>query len=169
MSLTQFSLRLNGKQVSGEQQEDVFIFLSYFCSDGRKNFSHVLNENKILRFHLSYLDKKLEIVLDFFHPLPPVSSQPIIKSWWFCFQNISWVWLFLSTFTPIIPVSAWNAIIRSVLGMHSVADNRRLIYDKFDKESFLLVSRKSSPRVGNPGLVQQCRWRPSSIFLFYHP
>lgn len=47
MSLTQFSLRLNGKQVSGEQQEDVFIqkkkkdvfiFLSYFCSDGRKNF-----------------------------------------------------------------------------------------------------------------------------------
>lgn len=45
----------------------------------------------------------------------------------------------------------------SVLGMHSVADNRRLIYDKFDKESFLLVSHKSSPRVGNPGLVQQCR------------
>lgn len=38
VSLTQFSLRLNGKQVSGEQQEDVFIFLSYFYSDGRKNF-----------------------------------------------------------------------------------------------------------------------------------
>lgn len=52
-------------------------------------FSHVLNENKILHFHPSYLDKNLEIILDFFHPLPPVSSQPIIKSWWFYFQNIS--------------------------------------------------------------------------------
>lgn len=35
MSLTQFSLRLNGIQVSREQHKDVFIFLSYFCSGGR--------------------------------------------------------------------------------------------------------------------------------------
>lgn len=37
-SLTQFFLRLNGKQVLREQDEDVFIFLSYFCSGGRRNF-----------------------------------------------------------------------------------------------------------------------------------
>lgn len=41
-----------------------------------KEFSHIPNENKILHFYLSYRDKKLDIVLDFFHPLPPVSSQP---------------------------------------------------------------------------------------------
>lgn len=64
--------------------------------------------------------------------------------------------MLLSAFTPITPVSAWNTVIGSVLGMHSVANNRKLIYDNFDKESFILVSHKSSPRVGNPGLVQQC-------------
>lgn len=38
MSLTQFFLRLNGKQVLREKDEDVFIFLSYFCRGGRRNF-----------------------------------------------------------------------------------------------------------------------------------
>lgn len=39
MSLTQFLLRLNGKQVSRAKHVDVFVFLSYFCSDGR-TFPH---------------------------------------------------------------------------------------------------------------------------------
>lgn len=98
-----------------------------------EELSHILNENKSVHFHQSFPDKNLETIFDFFCPLVPVSSLPLIKSWWFYFQNIFWVWLLLSIFTATIPVPAWTTIIDSGLGMHSAANNRKLNWGSFDK------------------------------------
>lgn len=43
----------------------LLFFLAIFAVE----LSHILNENKTTHFHQSYLDTKLETIIDFFFPL----------------------------------------------------------------------------------------------------
>lgn len=101
--------------------------------------SHILNENKILHFHQSYLDKNLE-TFDFFpyslFPANPSSSPGGSTSKIYPESNCS---LHLHSYCSCPSLDYCNSF---VLGLHSVANNKKLNRGSFDKQRFICPSKK---------------------------